>query len=186
MPILLFLFVLVAMPVFAQMANSGGLIFSREKIFIETEVTLPPDAAETPDTQGPVKDASQVPRLEARRYFFDTEIRTHDALKLEWFHSLANVQSGRAIMIVFKETGPQSLPLAKLYKPIDVLVIAEDGEVLAILPNIILASQSKQIDMDMPVKAFLFIKADDASALQIKPKNHVLHPIFTRDPTVLQ
>jgi hypothetical protein len=182
----LLLLLLPALPAFAQMATGSGLIFSRDRVFVEAQVALPAPAPSEDEKKEEAPKEEAAPRIETRRYFFDTDIRPEEALKLEWFHSLANMQSGRAMMILFKDAAPRALPLVKLYKPVDVLVIGDDGTILAILPNIVLANQSKLIDVEMPVKAFLFIKGDEAAALQIKPKNLVFHPLFTRNPTVLQ
>lgn len=175
-----------SMTVMAQSnVSKGGLIFSRERVFIETTVTLPtPPAEEKKEDEATKKE--EAPATEKRRYYFDTEIRSEDSLKLEWFLSLDNMPSGRATMIVFDEPLERPLPLAKIYKPIDVLVLGDDGAILAILPEIVLATQTKVISVDMPVKAFMFIRAGEAALLQIKPKDMVQHTLFTLNPTVLQ
>jgi hypothetical protein len=165
--------------------SKGGLIFSRERVFVETTVTLPIRAAE-PKGEEETAKKEEAPTSEKRRYYFDTEIRSEESLKLQWFLSLDNMPSGRATMIVFDDPLERPLPLAKIYKPLDVLVLGDDGAILAILPEIVLATQTKLISVDMPVKAFMFIRSGEAALLHIKPKDMVQHALFTLNPTVLQ
>lgn len=189
-PILYLLFLLTSFAAAAQVISSGsGLVFSRQRLSIETSVTLTAPEPNKEDGEGkkekrnkPEDDAN----TETRRYFFDTEIRPENSLQQEWFHSLANMQEGRAMMIAFAEAATRDVPLAKMYRPVDVLVIGEDGTILAILPEITLASQPKQINVEMPVKAFMFLKNGEVARLQIKPKDMVRHTLFTPNPTVLQ
>ncbi|MBY0355406.1 MAG: hypothetical protein K2Q12_06700 [Rickettsiales bacterium] len=166
-------------------ANTG-LVFSRDSVYIETTVTLPvvPEEKTSDDTI----EESSPPALktENRRYFFDTEIRPEESLKQEWFHSLANMQEGHATMVVFSEAAPRAVPLVNIYKAIDVLILGDDGSILAILPSIILATQQKIIRFDVPVKAFMFLRAAEADRLHLKPKDMAEHPVFTKKPTVIQ
>ena len=183
---ILFPLLLLCLPALAQMPSGSGLIFSRERVFIETMFTVEPKKEEKGEKDKEGDSKPDKPTTEERRYYFDTEIRPEESLKQEWFHSLANMQEGRATMVVFKEAQPRSLPLARIYKPVDVLVLGEDGAILAILPDITLATQTREINVDMPVKAFMFMKNGEVSHLQIKPKDMATHAIFTRNPTVLQ
>lgn len=172
--------------------SQTGLIFSRERVFIETRVTLPaapkPQKQDNAEAYAEPKEASKLEKLktELRRYYFDTDIRPEQSLKLEWFHSLNDQREGRATMVVFDSEASRALPLAKIYKANDVLVIGDDGTILAILPELVLATQSKQIEIELPVKAFMFLRGGEAKALQIKPKDKVWYKLFTRNPTVLQ
>jgi hypothetical protein len=189
---------LLLISVFATLALSAqpslsraGLIFSRDRVFIETTVTLPTPPALEKTAAEQASDAQnavplQEPVKEKRRYFFDTEIRAEDSLRLEWFLSLDNMPSGRATMIMFDAAEPRTLPPARFFKPIDVLVLGDDGAIIAILPEIILANQTKLISVDLPVKAFMFLRAGEAAQLHIRPKDMVQHALFTLNPTVIQ
>ena len=169
-----------------------ALVYSRDKVFIQVQAPVKPDEAKQPakDEKAKRKPASQpdakADSTEFRQYYFDTDVRPVESLALNWFYSLETIHEGRATMVVMKETGPIHLPEAKIMKPIDVLVIGDDGTILAILPEIALGKQEKGMKLDLPVKALMYIHGGDAKSLHIEPQDTVKHRLFTANPIVLQ
>lgn len=166
---------LVGTQAFAQ------VIFQREALIIAppplTE-SSPKNAEETP----PESEAEK-PRTEQR---FQVEVRGEDALNLEYIHTLNELTDDSGVMIGFAMPSIVSVPTMKVYQPVDVLFIDEDGVIEQILPNIVPAEITRDIAAPKPVSAFLYLKAGVAEKRGIKPRDEVRHSLFNSKPIIIK
>jgi hypothetical protein len=72
----------------------------------------------------------------------------------------------------------------KVYTPIDVLFVADDGTLLQIMPNVMLGNITQTLQAHAPIKAFLFLKAGEAAARAIRPHDVVVGNMFTAAPAI--
>jgi uncharacterized membrane protein (UPF0127 family) len=148
----------------AAQAQTTSLIFERAQIRIDSPA---------PDE----KEKNPKPPHPSLRV--DAEVRGEDALKLEYIHTLNTLAPNSGVMIVFDSPSIASLPPMKVYTPVDVLFVADDGRVLQISPNVVLAEITQNVQAKAPVKAFLFLKAGQAAAQGLHPHDNVVGSMFT-------
>lgn len=117
---------------------------------------------------------------------YNIELRSEDALKLEYIHTLNNLTDPTGVMIVFAAPTMAPLPALQVFTAVDALFLAEDGTVLQILPNVALGEMTQDIMARDPVKAFLFLKAGQVAAQSIQPHDTVVGTMFTPSPAVMQ
>lgn len=148
-------------------AQTTSLIFERAEIRIDS-----PPASE--------KDKASKPLHPTVRY--DIEVRGEDALKLEYIHTLNTLTSTTGVMLVFDSPSIANLPPMKVYTPVDALFIADDGTLLQISPGVVLGEMTQAVQAKGPVKAFLFLKAGEAAARGLHPRDIVTGSMFTPPP----
>ncbi len=117
---------------------------------------------------------------------FEVMIRSQLALRQPSIVGLSRIEEGTAIMIVLSHV--TELPLIQMqnYTPVDVLFIDASGEILQIMPEVVLNALKQEVQAYYPVKAFLYLKAGISVLKNIRPGDVVIHPLFNPKPTVLR
>lgn len=160
-------------------AQVTPLIFERENIRIESP------APSTIQTASP-KDAAAPSPVPHAPLTYDVEIRPEDALRLEYIHSLNSLNDSTGVMIAF--TAPSVVPLPAWQTPtaVDALFVSNNGTIVQILPNVVLADLKQDIMAQVPIKAFLFLRAGSAAARGIHPQDVVVSKKFIPAPAFLK
>lgn len=117
---------------------------------------------------------------------YNIELRSEDALKLEYIHTLNTLADNTGVMILFSAPVVAPLPAMQVFTPVDALFLAEDGTILQILPNVALGNMRQDVYARDPVKAFLFLKAGEVALRAIQPRDTVTGSMFTPAPPVMQ
>jgi hypothetical protein len=167
---LLFASFVLATPALAQV---NPLVFERATIRID------PVAIEKTE-----KNTQPAPPREPSNY--DVEVRSEEAMGLEYIHTLNTLTESTGVAIVFNAPSMVSLPRMQVFTSVDALFVAEDGTVLQIYPNVTLASMQQEVIAKDPVKAFLFLKAGQVAAKRIMPRDIISGGMFTPAPPVMQ
>jgi hypothetical protein len=144
-------------PVSATLAQSKSLIFERADIRIDSPAFNPEDKNAKPP-HAPVK--------------LEIELRGEDALTLEYIHTLNTLDGTHGVMIAFNSPAIAALPAMKVYTPVDVLFVADDGTLLQISPSIVLG------EMTQTIQAFLFMQSGAAAAYGLHPRDTVTGHMF--------
>lgn len=147
----------------ATVAQSRSLIFERAQIRIDPQTIRTPDK-EIAITPPPVR--------------LDVEVRGEDALSLEYIHTLNTLDDKNGVMILFTSPSIAALPAMKVYTPVDVLFIADDGMIVQISPKVVLGEMAQTIQAKAPVKAFLFMNAGTAAGNGLRPRDTVAGNMF--------
>lgn len=116
----------------------------------------------------------------------NTEIRSDQALKLDWIASLNRMKDDEGVMILFTPPVQLSLMPMNVYDPLDVLFVDREGRIMQIAPNIDLLNLSDGVQAKSAVRAWFFLKGGEAERLRIQPGDWVQHPLFRPKPTILQ
>lgn len=119
------------------------------------------------------------------KHYFKVEVRGPSALKMEWFFSLDSLKDTEGMMIMYDYPQQFLLEPNKIYKPVDILFIDEEGAIKAIAPNIILSNITKAMQPDSPMKAMLFLKGGTTGERGIMPGDKVIHAAFIASPVIL-
>ncbi len=146
-----------------------SLIFERAKIRIDAT----PSAKEIKDNVEPRATLT-----------YSVELRPESALNLENIHTLNILTPTTGVIIAFNAPSIVSLPAMKVYTPVDVLFVAEDGAILQIMPKVVLGEISQTLQAKSPIKALLFLKAGEVEARGIRPHDVIAGHIFTPAPNV--
>ncbi len=161
------LFVLAA-PAFAQ-----PLVFERADIRIDP-------VAIVPIKPGDAQAAQRVPIA------YNVEVRGEDAMKLEYIHTLNTLNDTTGVGIAFDAPSLAALPRMQVFTAVDALYVAEDGTIMQIYPDVVLAELSQDIFSKEPIKAFVFLKAGEVDARGIMPKDIISGPMFYASPPMMQ
>ena len=159
--------VLAALPLLAN----AQMIFERTQIHIESPAP---------------SDKDKNPKPPHATLVYDIEVRREDALKLEYIHTLNTLTDDTGAMIVLDSPAMLPVPAFKDYTPVDVVFIAEDGMVVQITPNLKLGELAQDVVAKLPVKALLFLKAGQASARGMHPRDMVIGSMFTQAPPTVE
>lgn len=174
------------------------LIFEREEIRITSPASITvitsntPEKADTPKPEGdtPKEGASTDPKPPVAtghpQLNFDVEVRSEDALRLEYIHTLNSLADNTGVIISFTKPSQYNLPAFRVPTPVDVLFVMENGTVEQIVPNIVLSDLSQEITARKPFKGFLFLKAGTVAAKGIKPKDVVSSRVFNAGPALVR
>lgn len=159
---------LLAMP-----ATGQPLIFER------SEIRIDPVAVAPAATVG----EANIPRIPVR---YDVEVRSEEALQLEYIHTLNTLADTGGVAITFAAPSIAALPRMQVFAPVDALFVAEDGTIMQIYPDVVLAELTQDVYAKDPIKAFVFLKAGEVAARHILPKDIIAGPMFYPAPPVMQ
>lgn len=153
-------------------------------IFERTKIRIDPVA---PVAEVPTKDGEHAAQLVPRAAVnYDIEERGEEALQLEYIHTLNTLTDSTGVAIVFNPPGVVALPRMQVFTPVDVLFVAEDGTILQIYPDATLGTLDQDVYAKDPVRAFVFLKAGEVAAKNIRPRDVIAGTMFTPAPPVLE
>jgi hypothetical protein len=158
---------LFALPVAAQ------VMFERSDIRIDPAPTPPPKEGEAP----PPARLSLV---------YNIEVRSEDALQLEYIHTLNTLTDTTGVAITFAQPSIAALPRMQVFTPVDALLVAGDGTISQIYPDLVLAEMQQDIYAKDPIRAMLFLKAGEVALRGIKPRDVIAGGMFTPAPPVME
>lgn len=172
--LLRFVSVLVLLCSLPAVAQQNPIIFERQ------DMTIIPHAEPEMTPEG----VPNVDRREPQR--FSIEIRPEDAMKLEYIHTLNTLTDETGVMIAFSLPTMSSLPYMRVYTPVDILFVDNQGIIMQMLPDAVLADLYQDVMAKDPVKAFVFLKAGTIMARHIKPHDRIDNPVFTPPPAIIE
>lgn len=151
-------------------AQSTAVIFERADIRIDP-VAIAPVAPDAP-TRLPVD--------------YNIEVRSEEALRLEYIHTLNTLTDTSGVAIIFTAPGMVPLPRMQVFTPVDALFVAEDGTILQIYPNVVLGELQQRVTAKEPVHAFVFLQAGQVTARGILPRDIIAGNMFYPSPPVME
>lgn len=163
-------FYLACMP----MPAAAQMVFERAKIRID------PAAPPAPKTN----EESDPPLPQRESIILEVEMRSEDALRLEYIHELNTLTPDTGVLIALNSPSIMPLPAMQVFTPVDALFVDEEGAIVQILPNVVLGEMSRSIAARSPIKAFVFLKAGQAAARAIRPHDIVTGSSFNPPPPV--
>lgn len=173
----------LALLVAATVSVTAGaqVIFQRERLLIS-----PPPVTRISVAEGEEEKAQVPPESPRPAQEFLVEVRSEEALNLEYIHTLNDLGENSGVMIGFAIPSIVSLPNMKVYSAVDVLFVDEDGVIVQILPDIVPAEINRDIAASTPVSAFLYLKAGESKRRDIRPRDIVTHGLFSAKPVILK
>jgi hypothetical protein len=176
--ILFFLSVSLAIPAQAVLVDDA-ITYSRTNIVIM-------HSGDEQRAPAPLPWQTNVSPENSSGVVFDVEIR--DAMVLynqRGWYNLSGPNEKSGVMLLFSDPGIAPLSASSQYAPLDVLMIDKEGNIVQIIPNLMMSELEQDILPQQPVRAFLFLKGGMCQQMQIKPGDYVLYKLFRRSPTVL-
>jgi uncharacterized membrane protein (UPF0127 family) len=158
--------VLLLAPVLGH-AQASSLIFERADI----RITATPKKADA--------DTVSIARAPIA---LNVELRGEESLQLEYLHTLNSLGADNGVMIALNTPAKLSLTAMKVYVPVDVIFVADNGTILQISPHVTLAEMQETIGARAPVKALLFVRDGLAAKRGIEPHDVVSGRMFTPAP----
>lgn len=116
---------------------------------------------------------------------YNVEVRSEEALKLEYIHTLNTLSDTGGIMIVLDRPSITPLPRMQVFTPVDAVFVTAQGEISAIVPGAVLGNLPPKVQPDEPIKAILFLKNGQAMRHAIKPHDTIRGSMFT-PPVMVQ
>lgn len=169
---------------FCLLALAHAAMAQTAVIFERTKIRIDPVA---PVVEAPAKNGEPAPAPEPRMPVnYDIEERGEEALQLEYIHTLNTLTDSTGVAIVFNPPGVVALPRMQVFTPVDVLFVAEDGTILQIYPDATLGTLDQDVYAKDPVRAFVFLKAGEVAAKNIRPRDVIAGTMFTPAPPVLE
>lgn len=159
------------LPVMGMAQQATPVIFTRTDIRIEPL---------------PIKGKDGEASLLRPESSYNVELRSEEALQLEYIHTLNDLTDTTGVMVMFNAPTVAPLPAFRVYTKVDALFIAEDGTILQILPGVALGEMTQDVYADEPVKAFLFLKQGQVAARMIRPHDSISGDMFIPAPPVMQ
>lgn len=180
--IILLTIALLPLHVQAQNQYTAPVIFARETIRItptEEAVVQNPATATEGEKAAPSPEPRPITQV-------STEIRSQEALSLEYIHPLNTLTPTTGVMIALDSPLMMPLPRFNVYAASDVLFVDENGTIIQILPNHIPAQVSQEILAPRAIKAFLYMKAGMVESNQIRPRDRISASIFAAPLPMMQ
>lgn len=151
---------LLAMPAGAQM------------VFARAEIRIDPAAQE-----------DQPQRVSLT---YNIELRSEEALSLDYIHTLNTLSDTTGVAIMFNEPSIAALPRMQVFTPVDALFVADNGTILQIYPNVVLGDLQQEVYAKDPIAGFIFLKAGEVQARGIRPHDIVAGSMFAAAPPIME
>jgi uncharacterized membrane protein (UPF0127 family) len=164
----------------AYSANEA-LVFRRDTLTIVP--TAPQKAEKEQGDEAESETEALPPRTPVQ---INAELRSDQALRLEWIYSLKGLTGNSGMMILFDPPIDKRLVPMNIYVPVDILFINKEGKIIQIAPEIVLSSLQENIVAPEPLRAWLFLQGGAAAQYRLTPGDTVNHPLFSPKPDLLQ
>jgi uncharacterized membrane protein (UPF0127 family) len=178
MPVVLrIILCLSLLPALAQADQSTPLFYNRAELTIERQAAPAP---------APLPWLGEVRPQERSGIVFDVEVRDAASFynQKDWFN-LSGPTDDSGVLLAFAAPTLAPIIRSRQYAPLDILMVDNEGKIVQIVPNIMLADLQREILPKNPILAFLFLKGETCQRLSIAPGDRVVYDIFTTPPTVL-
>lgn len=116
---------------------------------------------------------------------FQVEVRGAGmALDPDWFQ-LAGFAPNHGLLLTYREPAYVTIDPANVFAPYDVIAVNHYGEIVLLLPNIVLANVTEPIPTPQPVSALIYVAGGSASAIGLQAGDHVQHGLFQKRTAVM-
>lgn len=182
------LFLLICVFPLVAKAEEMPLFYMRTQIVI-----VPRQVAPDPPPQTPVASAlpwlkdntqpqAQPPQAVAQGVVFDTEQRDARTVHTAGWINLSQMAGSQALMLVFPSPVIAAIRPVRDYSPYDILTVSEEGQILQILPNLVLADLQQPYQTPSAIKAIIYLRGGTCDTKAIAPGDRVMNKLF-RVPT---
>ena len=148
----------------------------------EEELNQEPKAQEDEDAKAEAETPEAKPAPVAPLAKLEVQVRREQLPLNNGIYTKYHLDTTHGVMTYFVEAEPRTLSAENLYEPIDILFIRDDGIIAQIMPNIMLAYLSDDVQVDFPVRAYLYLQAGVAESYGLKPGDRIEHGMFTPSP----
>jgi uncharacterized membrane protein (UPF0127 family) len=117
---------------------------------------------------------------------FDIEVRDAKIFFREkgWFN-LSSPSDLSGLLLAYHQPTIAPLLPSTQYAPLDVLFLNQEGTIMQIMPNLVLAELNDSVRSETPTLALLLLKGGACTRLNIRPNDHVDYKIFSKPPTII-
>jgi len=112
---------------------------------------------------------------------FDIELAVSSQQQAQGLMYRRNLAADAGMLFVYRPARPVSMWMKNTLIPLDMLFIAEDGEIVKIVERTVPLSLAT-ISSGQRVRAVLEVNGGTASRLEIRPGDRVVHRAFEPDP----
>lgn len=145
-------------------------------VYSKTVVTI----ADAPENANPTAEVSKEPVT------LNAQIRPASTFGDPGLLLNQPLASGEAYLIPLDTRRSYALQFARVYTPVDVLAIDEEGTVRKIIPQLTMYEMKRPIPLPSQTAAVMYLAGGETELREIAPKQRVTHPLFTPPPRILQ
>lgn len=183
----LLLVILLLFPAFAY--ADAPLIYSKTVVRIIPSSDTVKSRSKLDDDDKKAVDSKVtdfLPSLQRVTKEFTVEVRPLSFLDQHDFIAHQPFTDKEGMMMLVDPPASAALKSANLLGNIDILFVLEDGTIEKIAPNLALNELVEPLTSEKPVRAFIFLKAGQAQASDIRPGDRIDNPLFKNHPVILQ
>jgi uncharacterized membrane protein (UPF0127 family) len=106
------------------------------------------------------------------------------ALNPDWFQ-LAGFKPNQGLLLTYSTPQIIDIEPSNIMAPYDIIAVNTFGEIILILPDVVLANLKQIITTPSAANALLYVNAGTTSALGLQVGDHLVHRMFQTRPTVI-
>lgn len=177
-------------PLFLLASLMAAQVLAQPVIFSRGIITIIP-SADAPSLQKnekaeSVDEKETPPKTQRLSHQFNVEIRLLSTLYTQGMFNQQPLGESEGILLVQETAVPIEIVRANIYTPRDVVLLASDGTIQQILPDIMLAEMEESIASRDPVRAVLHLRAGSCEQFDIRPQDRVAHELFKKKQVVIE
>lgn len=117
---------------------------------------------------------------------FDTEVREAASVaRTPGWYNFASLEDFRAAMMAYGEPTPVRISPGNEFAPFDIVLVNAYGEIVQIMPKLVLAELEAPIASVEPVQAVLYLRGGTCEKFGIGIGDRVEYGLFKKRPVVL-
>lgn len=183
----------------AQVISNQPVVFSQTMIAIVPGSVVPKTLTQSPELQTPPEAAEAEQKnesatdavkdvLEQQHAMPKVTLRVQvrpDQIPLESgiFHNFT-LDAAHGILTYFPDAFPREVVAENIQKPLDILFVRDDGVIAQIIPQVVPAYLSEDIQVKFPLRALLYIQAGLAEQWGVQPGYRIEHGMFKPKPLI--
>jgi uncharacterized membrane protein (UPF0127 family) len=176
--------IFLAFPALAQ--HQPTFVYAKTIIRIIPKAMPEPAPAANNDKKPTVDPSGMMPVLSRGPKEFTVEVRTPSFLAQKDFISLQPFTDREGMLILVDPPARAQISATHMIASADVLFVDADGIIIKIAPNLKLSTLTETIDSELPIRAFVYLKAGTTAADDIAIGDRIENNAFKTHPQVIQ
>jgi uncharacterized membrane protein (UPF0127 family) len=177
-----------------QSATASPLVYNRESLTIHSEVDVPnpdyvpPQESDNAEINKPSKKskAKTPPKTIKQKlsHIFYITTENESARSKDWLLSSMSIKGNKGVLYVLDKPSVPTIDPSEYDETNDIVFIGSYGEIKAIAKELNPAKLAEPMELEVPIKAILYLESGITEKLHIQPFDKVEHSAFPKKPNL--
>lgn len=136
------------------------------------------------ETEGATEEVKQMLTEQASKTKLRVQVRGNQIPIDQGMYHNYTLDENHAVLTYFADASERSIVAENIQKPLDMLFVKDDGIIAQIIPEVVPAYLSEEIEVAFALRALLYVEAGYTEKMGIQPGYRIEHGMFKPKPLI--